>query len=141
MRALFDRKLYQNHLLFLAPSCKNAPANFPCILDPLRLKTSDNIALTIHAQHRYRSTAHLTCLAARYGKDIPGAKTHAQAVESNDCTIGKPEPFGKSRIIGHVRSFHSVVFLSCQVSERQQSVRAGAAAGPPPRRVRAATAG
>jgi hypothetical protein len=27
-RALFDRELYQNHLLLLPPACKHAPANF-----------------------------------------------------------------------------------------------------------------
>src|SRR6266496_509534 len=115
-RTLFDRELYQNHLLFLPPACKNALANFPCVFDPLRLKASDNITLTIHVQHGYRSTTHLPCLAARYGKDIPGAKTHAQAVEGNDRAIGKLEPFRKGRIrmSGHIRSFHSVVsvFLS-----------------------------
>src|SRR6266436_1884837 len=45
---LFDRELYQNYLLFLAPACKHATALFPCVLDPLRLKASDHIALTIH---------------------------------------------------------------------------------------------
>src|SRR5947209_13440202 len=103
--------MYQNYLLFFAAACKNAPANFPCILDPLRLKAGDNIALIIHVQHRYGSTAHLAGLAARYGKDIPGAKAHAQAVEGNDRTIGKLEPFRKGRMwmSGHSRSFHSVV--------------------------------
>src|SRR6266496_1163630 len=136
-RTFFDWEPYQNHLLFLAPACKHAMALFPCILDPVRLKASDNITLTIHVQHGYRSTTHLPGLAARYGKDIPGAKTHAQAVESNDRAIGKLEPFRKGRMSGHVRSFHSVTFLSCQAPERRQSVRAGPASRP----VRVATAG
>ena len=63
---LFDRELYQNYLLFLAPACKHATAIFPCVLDPLCLKASNNIALTIHMQHGYWSTAHLTGLTARY---------------------------------------------------------------------------
>jgi hypothetical protein len=49
-RTLFDRELYQHHLLFLPPACKHALANFACVLDPLRLKASDHITLTIHVQ-------------------------------------------------------------------------------------------
>src|SRR6266567_270178 len=136
-RTLFDRQLYQHHLIFLPPACKHALANFPCVLDPLRLKGSDHITLSMHVKHGYRSTTHLPGLAARYGKDIPGAKAHAQAIEGNDQAIGELEPFGKCRVSGHVRSFHSIVPLSCQVPGQRPSVRADAAS----RRVQAATAG